>query len=124
MRSVFCHLLDSRASARYSGGGMHARALGITLLAVAACAGPSTTTSPPPRPAPFDLIVRGGSVLDGPGRPAYRADVGVAAGRITRLGELSRDTAATEIDASGLVVTPGFINITATRRRCRRRGTS
>jgi N-acyl-D-aspartate/D-glutamate deacylase len=90
---------------------MHARALGITLLAVAACAGPSTTTSPPPRPAPFDLIVRGGSVLDGTGRPAYRADVGVAAGRITRLGELSRDTAATEIDASGLVVAPGFINI-------------
>jgi N-acyl-D-amino-acid deacylase len=67
--------------------------------------------APPPRHAAFDLIVRGGSVLDGTGRPAYRADVGVAEGRIARIGDLSRDTAATVIDASGLVVAPGFINI-------------
>ena len=90
---------------------MHTRALGIALLAVAACGGPSTTMSSLPRPAPFDLIVRGGSVLDGTGRPAYRADVGVAGARIAKVGDLSRDTAATVIDASGLVVAPGFINI-------------
>ena len=50
-------------------------------------------------------------MLDGTGRPAYRADVGVTAGRITRIGDLSRATATTVIDASGLVVAPGFINI-------------
>jgi N-acyl-D-amino-acid deacylase len=71
----------------------------------------STTVAPPPGHAAFDLILRGGFVLDGTGRAAYRADVGVAAGRITRIGDLSRDTAATVIDASALVVAPGFINI-------------
>lgn len=50
-------------------------------------------------------------MLDGTGRPAYRADVGVAAGRITRIGDLSGATAGTVVDASGLVVAPGFINI-------------
>jgi N-acyl-D-aspartate/D-glutamate deacylase len=80
-------------------------------LALAACASPPTAVAPSPRHAAFDLIVRGGSVLDGTGRPAYRADIGVAAGRITRIGDLSRHTAATVIDASGLVVAPGFINI-------------
>jgi N-acyl-D-amino-acid deacylase len=83
----------------------------MAFVALAACAAPSTTVTPSPPHATLDLIVRGGSVLDGTGRPAYRADVGVTAGRITRIGDLSRDTAATAIDASGLVVAPGFINI-------------
>jgi N-acyl-D-aspartate/D-glutamate deacylase len=89
----------------------YARALGMAFVALAACAAPSTTVTPSPPPAALDLIVRGGSVLDGTGRPAYRADVGVSAGRITRIGDLSRHTAATVIDAAGLVVAPGFINI-------------
>jgi N-acyl-D-aspartate/D-glutamate deacylase len=83
----------------------------MALLALAACASPSTTVTPSPRPVPFDLIVRGGSVLDGTGRPAYHADVGVAGGRIAKIGDLSRDGAETMIDAQGLVVAPGFIDI-------------
>ena len=85
----------------------------LSLLAiVAGCATPSTGgVAPSPRRVPFDVIVRGGSVLDGTGRPAYRADVGVTGSRIAKIGDLSRDSAVTVIDASGLVVAPGFINI-------------
>jgi N-acyl-D-aspartate/D-glutamate deacylase len=86
-----------------------ARAFGIALIAFSACAAPSSI--PPTLSIGFDLIVRGGSVLDGTGRPAFRADVGVAAGRITRIGDLSRATAATVIEAPGLIVAPGFLNI-------------
>ena len=92
----------------------NARRLCRLLLAtiVAGCAPPTNSTvGPSPHPAPFDVILRGGSVLDGTGRPAYRADVGVAGARIAKVGDLSRDSAATVIDVSGLVVAPGFINL-------------
>src|SRR5262249_58685795 len=100
-----------------------AQALSAVLGVLTACSSPSTLPDPsaPParssRPAPsppratLDLIVRGGSVLDGTGRPAYLADIGVRSGRITRIGDLSADNATTVIDAHGLVVAPGFINI-------------
>ncbi|HRD99803.1 MAG TPA: amidohydrolase family protein, partial [Ilumatobacteraceae bacterium] len=57
----------------------------------------------------FDLIIRGGEVVDGSGLPRYRADVGVTDGRITAIGRI-RERAAREIDAEGHVVTPGFID--------------
>jgi len=50
-------------------------------------------------------------VLDGTGRPAFRADIGIAGSRIAKIGNLSGDSATTVIDASGLIVAPGFINI-------------
>lgn len=59
----------------------------------------------------FDVILRGGSILDGSGAPRYAADVGVARGRIARLGDLSGARAVVEIDARGLFVAPGFVNI-------------
>jgi len=98
---------------RHRGKGFvaHARALGLAFVALSACATQSTTDAPSRRHASFDLILRGGSVLDGTGRPAYHADVGVAGGRITKIGDLSRDTGATVIDVQGLVVAPGFIDI-------------
>jgi N-acyl-D-amino-acid deacylase len=85
-----------------------AHIVGLALAVLAACAAPSTTARPG---IALDLVVRGGSVLDGAGRPAFRADVGVVAGRIVQIGDLSRDNAATVIDASGLIVAPGFIDI-------------
>ncbi|WP_396626257.1 amidohydrolase family protein [Luteitalea sp.] len=58
----------------------------------------------------FDLVVRGGWVLDGTGTPAMRADIGVQGDRIAALGDLATRTAAVSIDATGLVVAPGFID--------------
>lgn len=58
-----------------------------------------------------DCIIRNGSILDGSGAEAYRADVGVKDGTITAIGTLSDCTAETEIDASGKTVTPGFLDL-------------
>ena len=83
----------------------------LAVLVLGCTTSPPTSAAPSTRRATFDLVVRGGLVLDGTGRPGYRADVGVVGARIARIGDLSRDSAATVIDARGLVVTPGFINI-------------
>ena len=58
----------------------------------------------------FDLIIRGGRIVDGTGAPERRADVGVAGDLIAALDDLSSASAAREIDASGCVVAPGFID--------------
>ena len=59
----------------------------------------------------FDVIVRGGELIDGRGSPRARADVGANGDRIVALGDLSGATAATVIDATGRVVSPGFIDV-------------
>ncbi|HEU5026399.1 MAG TPA: amidohydrolase family protein [Spirillospora sp.] len=58
----------------------------------------------------FDVVIRGGTVLDGTGGPARRADVGVSAGRIAAVEALARAQAVMEIDATGRYVMPGFID--------------
>ncbi|MFZ0064282.1 MAG: D-aminoacylase [Pyrinomonadaceae bacterium] len=62
-------------------------------------------------PASFDVIIKGGTVYDGSGRPPRRADVGLRGDRIAAIGNLSRATATTVVDAKGLAVAPGFINM-------------
>jgi N-acyl-D-amino-acid deacylase len=57
----------------------------------------------------YDLIIRGGRVVDGSGLPSYVADVGVKDGKIAEIGRL-KDSAARAIDASGLAVSPGFVD--------------
>ena len=59
----------------------------------------------------FDTIIRHGTVLDGSGNPRYDADLGIRQGVIVAIGDLAAATAATEIEARGLFVAPGFINI-------------
>jgi N-acyl-D-amino-acid deacylase len=86
---------------------------GSFLLAFAGCAAP-------PRPAPdatpspvqaYDLVVRGGMLYDGTGAPGRSADVGVRGDRIVAVGDLSNAKAANDVDAHGLAVAPGFINM-------------
>jgi N-acyl-D-amino-acid deacylase len=59
----------------------------------------------------YDLVIHGGRVIDGTGAPWFRADVGVKGERIAAVGDLSRATARRRVDASGLVVAPGFIDM-------------
>ena len=58
----------------------------------------------------LDIAIRGGNVVDGTGLPAARLDVGIEAGRIAAIGDLSAAAAARTVDASGLIVAPGFID--------------
>lgn len=62
-------------------------------------------------PAPFDLLIRGGIVYDGTGAPGRTADVGIRGDRIAAVGDLSKERARRVIDARGLAVSPGFINV-------------
>jgi N-acyl-D-amino-acid deacylase len=58
----------------------------------------------------YDVIIRNGRVVDGSGNPAFFADVAVKDGRIAAIGRITGD-AKTEVDARGLIVAPGFIDV-------------
>lgn len=58
----------------------------------------------------FDLLIRGGTVIDGTKAPRFEADVGVTDGRIAAIGDLSGSTAGQTLDATGRIVAPGFID--------------
>jgi N-acyl-D-amino-acid deacylase len=75
--------------------------LSALLCVLGACAG-----------APdYDVVIRGGAVYDGSGEPGYVADVAIDGDKIAAVGDLREVRGATEIDASGLAVAPGFINM-------------
>ena len=59
----------------------------------------------------FDLILRNGRIVDGTGNPWFRSDVGIRGDRIARLGRISPNSGEREIDATDLVIAPGFIDI-------------
>ena len=79
------------------------RAIGAAI--VLACAVPSAATA-----QAFDLVIRGGTVVDGTGAPRRRADVGIAGDRIVAVAPSLAPGSAPVIDATGLVVAPGFID--------------
>ena len=59
----------------------------------------------------FDLLIRGGRIVDGTGNPSFLGDVGIRGGKIVAVGGLARRQARRTIDATGLTVAPGFIDI-------------
>src|SRR5690348_2960391 len=61
--------------------------------------------------APYDLIIRNGHIIDGTGSPWYSGDIGVRNGRIAAIGFLGATQAKRTIDAHGMVVAPGFIDM-------------
>ena len=60
---------------------------------------------------PYDVLIRNGHIVDGTGNPWYSADVAIRGDRIVAIGHLGAASAKRVIDASGLVVSPGFIDV-------------
>ena len=90
--------------------------LGVTLaVMLAAChSGPGAVQAAPSVRSHYDVIISGGRVVDGTGNAWFVGDVGVAGDRIAHVGpagSLSRSSAPVRIDAHGMVVAPGFIDI-------------
>jgi N-acyl-D-amino-acid deacylase len=73
---------------------------------------PSLADKPTAKNAgPFDVLIRGGTVYDGSGKDPVRADVGIKGDKIVAVGDLAKTTARTVVEAKGLAVAPGFINM-------------
>jgi N-acyl-D-amino-acid deacylase len=62
------------------------------------------------RPQTFDVVIRGGTILDGTGAPAVRGDVAIEGDRIVAVGEVTGE-GTIEVDATGLMVSPGFVDM-------------
>ena len=69
------------------------------------------TSKPPAGIGPYDLILKGGWIVDGSGNPRYQGDVALRGDRIVAVGFLGSATARESLDVSGLVVAPGFIDM-------------
>jgi len=80
--------------------------LGLLLLLGACGMG-----SPARSDSPYDVILKGGWIIDGSGNPRYRGDVALKGDRIAAVGFLGAATARDTVDVSGLVVAPGFIDM-------------
>jgi len=88
----------------------------VALLAAlaGACAPVSTRPAAPPAPVAYDLVITNGKIVDGTGNPWFYGDVAISGDRIARvasLGALANAPARQRVDANGLVVAPGFIDI-------------
>jgi N-acyl-D-amino-acid deacylase len=62
-------------------------------------------------PAPYDLVIRNGRIIDGTGSPWYAGDIAISGGRIAAIGKLDAAAARRTLDARGMVVAPGFIDM-------------
>lgn len=85
---------------------LHTLLAGVLLPLLAAASLAET-----PVDAPFDLLIRGGTVYDGSGNPPRQADVAVRGDRIAAIGDLDSASAKQVLDARGMAVAPGFINM-------------
>jgi N-acyl-D-amino-acid deacylase len=93
------------------------RAVLVALLALA-CSPDARRADSPVGPGPtkcrpydFDIIIVNGTVIDGTGKPGFRADVGIRGDTIAEIGDLHGRSATTTLDATNNVVAPGFIDL-------------
>ncbi|HEY5885842.1 MAG TPA: D-aminoacylase [Pyrinomonadaceae bacterium] len=82
--------------------------LSVTIAGMLLFSSFSSATNQQPE---YDLLIRNGTIIDGSGRPGYRADLAIKGDRIERIGKLSGVNARRVIDATGKVVAPGFIDL-------------
>lgn len=82
-----------------------------TTAAIAGCALLAALHAKALEPPTFDVLIRGGTVYDGSGGPPRRADLGLRGDRIEAIGDLAGATGGAVIDATGLAVAPGFVNM-------------
>ena len=61
--------------------------------------------------AEFDVLIKGGTVVDGTRVPRYRADIGIKNGKIAKIGRLGSSSATQVLDATGLIVAPGAVDL-------------
>jgi N-acyl-D-amino-acid deacylase len=66
----------------------------------------------------FDLVIKGGTVIDGLRTPRYKADIGIAGGRVVRIGRIDAAAGREVVDASHRVVAPGFVDLHTHTARC------
>ena len=87
----------------------------IASLSLSACVSQSTTTTSSASPAgTYDLLITNGTIIDGTGVPRYRGDIAITGDRVVRVERGSiRASAKRTIDATGLIVSPGFIDLHA-----------
>ena len=81
------------------------------LVLVVALGLAGSATAPVPPPDSYDVVITGGRIVDGTGAPWFAADLGIRGDRIAAIGNLKEAVAKTRIDATGLVVAPGFIDL-------------
>jgi N-acyl-D-amino-acid deacylase len=107
----------STQSLREHDGRMMKRTPCFVLLAAALCAAfatprPGSTAATTAAPAQYDIVIRNGRVVDGTGRAAFAADLGIKGDRVSFVGRLPKNAGARrEINARGMVVAPGFIDM-------------
>jgi len=107
---------DGRGGIRHPGGSLGTRRSGVPrgdglLVGMTVVLLLVVTLPLAAEPPAFDVLVRGGTVYDGSGGPPRRADVGLRGDRIEAVGDLAGAAGGAVIDAAGLVVAPGFVNM-------------
>src|SRR5438270_10210716 len=119
-----CDWINTRLARARAGEGSHCRINGRAmenttcsglrnnlLLVVLLLAAAQLLCAQAPTSLPFDVVITNGHIIDGSGSPWYSGDVGIRDGRIAAIGNLADAPAKRTIDAHGMVVAPGFIDM-------------